>query len=437
MMRSLYSGVSGLRVHQTKMDVIGNNISNINTVGFKKSNVTFSDVFSQTLSGATAANDAVGKGGINGMQVGLGSTVAAISNIMTVGSSQRTDNGNDIMIDGDGFFVVSDATGYYFTRAGAFEVDESGNLTDTNGMKVCGWEAIEDKENPGKQKIVQSKAEGINLYSGDKSYSPPEQTTRIEFEGNLNVDTGPERKGTMSIYDSIGNRYTIDTLLKYDEANKNWKFSMGNSAIVNGDTSESSRIALNLADGQEWTITFKEDGTVDTAATQPLPLASLAFSDPATAYKSEFAPEIVLDFSNLTQFNAIATATAVSKDGYAAGSLSGFSVGQDGVITGSYTNGTSKMLGQIVVATFKNPAGLEKSGSNLYKATVNSGEFDGIGMEIASNGGKFIGGALEMSNVDLASEFTEMITTQRGFQANSKVITTSDDMLQELLGLKR
>ncbi len=170
MMRSLFSGVSGLRIHQTKMDVIGNNISNVNTVGFKRSTTVFMDVINQTLSGATAASDTTGKGGTNPTQVGLGSNVSAINTVMTGGSTERTDNPNDVMISGDSFFIVSDATGYYFTRAGAFQVDDDGNLTDSNGMSVCGWNTNSDDE------IVQTKVAPLNLYEGTKSYLKPTMT---------------------------------------------------------------------------------------------------------------------------------------------------------------------------------------------------------------------------------------------------------------------
>lgn len=432
MMRSLYSGVSGLRVHQTKMDVIANNISNVNTVGFKRSSVTFSDVFNQTLSGATAANDDTGRGGTNAKQIGLGSTVAGISTIMTTGATQRTDNGNDIMINGDGFFIVSDSTGFKFTRAGAFEVDEDGNLVDSNGLKVCGWNAEDDEDNPGQQKIVQANVSGLNLYEGEKSYVKPETTTSVAFEGNLNADTNPEKECGIQVYDSLGNVYKINGTFTYDKTNKNWTFSMSDQVIVNGDTA--NPITLGGLDATH-TVTFDENGLPD-ASSLTLDLSNLTL--PAdSGINATFADKITIDFSGLTQFNAKADATAVTKDGYSAGSLSGFSIGQDGIITGSYTNGRTKILGQIAVAQFKNPAGLEKVGNNLYAATVNSGDFDGIGSDVTADGGNLISGSLEMSNVDLSYEFTEMITTQRGFQSNSRIITTSDEMLQELVNLKR
>ncbi len=428
MMRSLFSGVSGLRIHQTKMDVIGNNISNVNTVGYKRATTVFNDVISQTLSGATSASEASGKGGTNAMQIGLGSNVSAISNVMTTGLSERTDNPNDVMISGDGFFIVSDATGFYFTRAGAFQVDDVGNLTDSNGMSVCGW----NTDNYGN--IIQGEVEPLNLYEGTKMYLDPEVTTSITFTGNLNADTHPEQKNTISFYDSIGNQYTINCMTVYNPDNKGWTATLGTSAMVNNDPNNT--VELNFGTGNI-TFSFDEDGTLLTQDPKTLKIRTTVDFAGDSPFNSVFADELVIDFSNLTQFNAKVSAMANRDDGYTAGTLKGFSIGADGIITGSYTNGLTKSLGQIPIADFRNPAGLEKVGNNLYAETTNSGDFDRIGTEVGVSGGKFMGGNLEMSNVDLSYEFTQMITTQRGFQANSRIITTSDEMLQELVNLKR
>jgi flagellar hook protein FlgE len=424
MMRSLYTGVSGLRVHQTKMDVISNNVSNVNTVGFKRSSTVFSTVLSQQMQGATAASDDSGRGGTNASVVGLGTNVASVSQVMTTGSAERTDAANDVMIDGEGFFVVSDATGYYFTRAGAFAIDAKGNLVDTNGYKVCGWTTDTNGN------IVQGKAEGLNLYEGNKSYVEPQETSSISFSGNLNADKNPNQTNTMSFYDTIGNLYTVDCYFTYNSQSKQWDFTMSNTATVNGkDTVE-----LNGLDSVSVSLTY-QDGII-TGDTTSLVLTELDFAG-ESPYNSSFAPQITINFADTTQFNSEADITAVADNGYEAGELSGYSIGKDGIITGTYTNGMSKTLGQIVVANFVNPAGLESLGNNVFAQTVNSGTFDGIGVAVEANGSSFISGSLEMSNVDIAFEFTEMITTERGFQANSRIITTSDEMLQELVNLKR
>lgn len=430
MMRSLFSGVSGLRIHQTKMDVIGNNISNVNTVGFKRSTTVFMDVINQTLSGATAASDTTGKGGTNPTQVGLGSNVSAINTVMTGGSTERTDNPNDVMISGDSFFIVSDTTGYYFTRAGAFQVDDNGNLTDSNGMSVCGWNTNSDDE------IVQTKVAPLNLYEGTKSYLKPTMTDSILFSGNYNAEKNPVAETTVPFYDSIGNRYVVTATSTYDLTNQTWTIKLGTTATVNAN--EKNKVELKFGT-DTFTLKFDKDGTLleNEAKNELTPNTTVGFAGDAP-YNSTFSEKgLTLDFSGLTQFATGSNVTATNQNGYEAGALKGFSIGGDGIITGNYTNGLSKTLGQIAVADFANPSGLEKVGSNLYSATTNSGDFDGIGMEVGASGGSLIGGALEMSNVDLSYEFTQMITTQRGFQANSRIITTSDEMLQELVNLKR
>jgi len=413
------------------MDVIGNNISNVNTVGFKRSTTVFNDVINQTLSGATGPSENTGKGGTNAMQVGLGSNVSAISTIMTGGSSERTDNPTDVMISGDdGFFIVSDVTGYYFTRAGAFKVDDFGNLTDSNGMMVCGWSTDTD------DKVVQGKVAPMNLYEGTKSYLKPTVTDSITFSGNLNPDSNPEKVSTMAFYDSLGNRYVVDVTFTYSTDDNKWDVKIDTNATINGKSD--NKVQLNIGT-TDFELEFDTDGTLLSKDPEAMKLTTTVDFDGDNPYNATFAEELTIDFYNLTQFGAEAKAdaTAVNDNGYPAGSLKGFSIGGDGVITGSYTNGLTKTLGQIAVADFPNPAGLEKAGSNLYTATTNSGDFDGIGVEIGALGEKLMGGTLEMSNVDLSYEFTQMITTQRGFQANSRIITTSDEMLQELVNLKR
>ncbi len=430
MLRSLFSGVSGLRIHQTKLDVIANNISNVNTVGFKRSVTTFNDVINQNLSGATRASEETGRGGTNPMQIGLGSNVSSINTVMTPGSAERTDGANDVMISGDGFFIVSDVTGFYFTRAGAFQLDEAGNLIDSNGLRVCGWSTDENDQ------IQKGRVDGINLYENNKSYLLPQVTDSISFSGNLNSTTDPEKVSTVTFFDSLGNRYTVNTKFTYDQASKSWNFSMENTAMVNGNSKQT--VEFTGLDAITFNLTFDDDGTlVNNTAGQDLQLSLAITPDANFPFNSTFADEITIDFSKLTQFNSTTNASANNDNGYEAGSLKGYSIGSDGIITGQYTNGLTKTLGQIAIADFVNPSGLEKVGSNLYQTTVNSGEFDGIGVEVGASGGEFIGGSLEMSNVDLSYEFTQMITTQRGFQANSRIISTSDEILQELVNLKR
>ncbi len=490
MMRSMFSGVSGLRVHQTKMDVIANNISNVNTVGFKSSRVTFNEVYSQTLTGAAAANPVTGRGGTNPMQIGLGVSVASIDKVMTGGASQRTDRALDLMISGDGFFIVGDESGNYFTRAGAFDFDLQGNLVTSGGLKVMGWEAVPDPSNPGQNKIESGSVKPITISDGNESIIA-KATTSIKFEDNLNATTKPVHETTIAFFDTIGNKYTVDVKFSFNKATSNWTYSMGDRAYVNGDKKNPVGITVTppAAGAAQYTpvaITFNalnkdtlpaniawndftnaplEFGTDAKLVTNPTatpttapamkPLllkitAPAGILSPRAEFGGAYLPPgaaagtapttniVAVNFGSLTQFGQYsANATSTAQDGNAAGNLIGISVDPAGKITGRYSNGQTKVLAQIPVAKFPNPAGLEKVGDNLYIATQNSGDFDGEGVEVQSGGGKMMGGTLEMSNVDLSNEFTEMITTQRGFQANSRIITTSDEMLQELVNLKR
>ncbi len=460
-MRSLYSGISGLKVHQTKMDVIANNISNVNTVGYKSSRVTFSDFFSQTVSGASGANAASGRGGTNPMQIGLGANVASIDINMNAGMGQRTDNNFDLLIDGSGFFVVGDNSGQYFTRAGAFNVDAQGNLVTSGGLAVYGWDV--DANGQPVREVVQP----IQI-NGDKVYSPPQTTTQIELNGNLNSASavGDKVTSTMRMYDSLGNYYTYNIqyeLTGSDGTNTTWEAKVGDVVYPNGDTNKPLELTysggtftIGDAVGTPHTldyatslgnVIFDNEGIVSNTA----PLSNFGGSTDGTS--ADFtvvldsadmpaavfgAGDIVsVDFGDLTQFNQKSDASSEMIDGYTAGQLSDLNVGADGTIVGTYSNGQTRVIYQIPVAQFANPAGLSKVGGNLFQQTINSGTFDGIGEDITASGGSVSAGMLEMSNVDLSSEFTEMITTQRGFQANSRIITTSDSLLEELVNLKR
>ncbi len=465
-MRSLYSGISGLKVHQTKMDVIANNISNVNTVGYKSSRVTFSDFFSQTVSGASGANAASGRGGTNPMQIGLGANVASIDINMNAGMGQRTDNNFDLLIDGSGFFVVGDSSGQYFTRAGAFNTDAQGNLVTSSGLAVYGWDV--DANGDPVREVVRP----IQI-NGDKVYSPPQTTTQIELNGNLNSASSTTDKvdSTMRMYDSLGNYYTFNIQYQLDSSdgtNTTWNASVADVVYPNGDTNNPLELTytapggfvigaavatphtLDYTTNPLGTVSFDAEGIIDPAksdfgiAAGGAGTGSSDFTvalDPATcpmpAAVFGSGGTVNVDYSGITQFNQKSDASSEMIDGYTSGQLSDLNVGSDGTIVGTYSNGQTRIIYQIPVAQFANPAGLSKVGGNLFQQTINSGTFDGIGEDITLSGGSLSAGMLEMSNVDLSSEFTEMITTQRGFQANSRVITTSDSLLEELVNLKR
>ena len=423
MMRSMFSGVSGLKVHQTKMDVIGNNIANVNTVGYKSQRVTFSDVFSQTLQGATSANDDTGRGGVNAMQVGLGVNVSSIDMLMTQGAAQRTDNPFDLMINGDGFMVVGDSSGTYFTRAGALRQDDDGNLVISNGMKVQGWLSSYD-DTTNKYVINQQEVQSINLADPTIQSANPTMTTKAQVTGNIcNTDTTAAT--TLTFYDSLGNPYTLGMTLTKADANT-WDITVAD-VITDAKGNE---IAVDDISVDTDSLEFDTNGKLITPTDGDIQI-KFSGNDTTELETGSVISNLTVSLTGLTQYATKSDLDSKTVNGNSAGTLSGYSIGTDGIITATYSNGDKRPIAQVVVASFENQAGLEKVGDNLYATTTNSGEFDGVGAT-----GTFNTGVLEMSNVDLAAEFTDMIITQRGFQANSRIITVSDEMLQELTNLK-
>ena len=579
MMRSMYSGVAGLKTHQTKMDVIGNNIANVNTVAYKSQSVTFSELMYQTTQNASGANALTGTAGINARQIGLGVKMGAINTaITTEGASQTTNNPFDIRITGDSFFIVSNATETFFTRDGSFYVDGAGNLAMTsNGYNVMGWQV-----DPETMDIKKDTVSALRVMSPENMTYPPEATTKAYAAGILDKNdtdvTSPSGKVmNLQFYDRLGYSYTAKFVIRDTEQVGKYTVELdrildsNNNAIDSSaakfssytDVKENLDMGVKQSSGYKWNTEngniqlLDEDDVVKytyAAGTEPTPeqweaiAAAYGYegdvetfmsmtavrshsydddNDPATPDKTvegiaitmkqiftnesiavdginvnamdlvgmdditdsftinqyrrpgtvelmfdntngkfvsiggtgstsvtldlaDIAPndlfaDIEVDFSNTTMFNnsGVSTITATNGDtkglgtGRKLGQMSGISISNDGKIYASYDNGMSRLLGQIAVATFSNASGLEKDGDNLYKATQNSGDFDGIGVDITADGGYMTTGILEMSNVDLSAEFTEMITTQRGFQANSRIITVSDTLLEELINLKR
>lgn len=472
MMRSLFSGVAGLRTHQGKMDVIGNNIANVNTVAYKSNSVTFQELMYQTTSNASGANQETGRAGVNAKQVGLGVTTGAINtSITTAGASQSTGNPFDIQITGNSFFIVNDGSSNYFTRAGSFYVDGVGNLAMTsNGFNVMGWQ--EDPNNPGT--IKQDTVTPLKIMSAKNMVSEPEMTTKSILSGIIDKNSTAVRSAdgqvvNISIYDNLGYSYTAKFAVK-ENGSGTGTYDITVTDLI--DSNGYSLVHSKSEKGYEKTGYDAEGGPGEKGGTYPVTLTlggSPLKYDTTTgenlnydANKKEtpltlaignhagFAPtqanpiEIYVGTTTMYDNNGTSTIYGMAGDydgnyaGRKVGDMSGVSVQQDGKIYASYDNGTTKLLGQIAVASFSNPSGLEKIGENLYQTTMNSGQFDGIGKDVTADGaGSFKSGVLEMSNVDLSQEFTEMITTQRGFQANSRIITVSDTMLEELTNLKR
>lgn len=443
MMRSLYSGVAGLKTHQTKMDVIGNNIANVNTVGYKSQTVTFSDVFYQTTQNASGANAETGRGGTNAKQIGLGSTVAAINTKVTdAGGSQSTNNPFDIMINGDSMFIVNNAGQNYFTKAGNFTVDNAGTLVTPQGYSVQGWRA--DSEG----NIIKTNVTSINLYAPENKYANPVATTDVSISGNVNKEdesfaAGTGRSLNVTFYDSLGYEYQVTVKLTQD-ADNDYKYTLSATAVTcNGNKVDLGADEDDILEELIKDATLEFNSVTGELAAPADGKISLNVKELGIDSLGSDGNPVTMDFSSMTclgsdtKFNAVRGDLEGLGAGRLVGSMSGISIQKDGIIVASYDNGDTRVIAQIAVANFTNLSGLEKAGDNLFSATLNSGEFDGIGDDITEDGGYFSTGVLEMSNVDLASEFTDMITTQRGYQANSRIITVSDTMLEELINLKR
>ena len=568
MMRSLYSGVAGLKTHQIRMDVIGNNIANVNTTAYKSSSMTFSELMSQTTQKASGANATTGVGGTNAKQIGLGVKAGAINTaITTQGSAQSTGNPLDIMITGDNFFVVSNGSENFFTRDGSFYVDGAGNLAMTStGYNVVGWGVDETTGN-----IKQDTVTALRIMSSANMTYPPEATTKANISGILDqndkdVTSANGKTVNLNFFDARGYSYTAKFTFKQSGGDKTNEYSMELNKILDSTGKEidisklkfgnrsqqkmETKVTLNT-DAYKWDgkVLKTKDGTTDVADLADIFKADgslITPADDAAAQKQQKAldaiakaygyegstdeflnlyitstadkdkqltiqdllgnmmagkttdvlpadgsaitmegryfegttvvfnkdtgklesvggsttnlnvnaafsalggnfSDVTIDLSECTNYDNKGTSTigATSGDldglgtGRRLGDMIGVSIQKDGMIYASYDNGMTKLLGQIATAAFANASGLEKEGDNLYSATLNSGEFDGIGVDITAGGGYMSTGHLEMSNVDLSSEFTEMITTQRGFQANSRIITVSDTLLEELTNLKR
>ncbi len=594
MMRSLFSGVSGLKTHQTRMDVIGNNIANVNTTAYKSSSMTFSALMSQTTKRASGPNALTGVGGTNARQIGLGVKAGAINtNITGQGSAQSTGNPFDIMITGEAFFVVNNGVSNYFTRDGSFYVDGAGNLAMTStGYNVMGWQVDPDTQNIKKDTVT-----ALRIMDQANMTYPPEATSQATIGGVIDSNdkdvSSPNGKSiNLSFYDALGYQYTAKFVVK--QSDNPHKFSLELDRIIDSTGKDIRDLEGNTLDVKELvkfsdalrgidkttklgmdTTAYKWNGQVlETTDTPAVPLADLAQmfeangelkaldteltindkdgnpitvgqaldniamvhgyegstdeflklgmkvetpnattggndvtyvsmktllfnstsnTDPQfpkldatnssvemTAYVFDgvvvsYNPDtgvfdglngagatnstfnlnlsalggnfsnITVDMSQSSNYDKKGTsplaATSGDKGGVGAGrrlgEMIGLTIQDNGMIYATYDSGMTKLLGQIATAMFANASGLEKSGDNLYSATLNSGEFDGIGVDITADGGYMTSGQLEMSNVDLSSEFTEMITTQRGFQANSRIITVSDTLLEELTNLKR
>lgn len=444
MMRALFSAVSGIKTHQTRMDVIGNNIANVNTVAYKSQSATFKDVYYQTTQTATGPNADSGKGGVNPKQIGLGSNVGAISTSMTQGSNERTDNPWDLCISGDAFFIVNSAGNTYFTRSGDFKPDLSGALVTQGGANVMGWKVDENGN------VVKDKVQPVYVMSPEYMFTEPVKTTDITITGNVDARTTASSVFTVNFFDSLGNEYQASLTLQYEGVNgQNVEYTISEGTVTKNK--EATNIILDTANAPR--LLFDKNSGASAMSNAELELPFIYDGDPSGDLENigtggAQGSTISLDASGVTMYaaatdidNTLGRKDALTGNtvgaGKAVGTMTSVGIDETGGIVASYSNGDTRLIGQIAVTTFANPTGLEKVGENLYAQTLNSGSFDGIGKDISETGGKVASGYLEMSNVDLADQFTTMITTQRGYQANSRIITVSDSLLEELINLKR
>lgn len=408
MSRSLFTAVSGLRTHQVWLDVIGNNIANANTTGFKSSSVIFDDILGQTLTTGAAPGDT--KGGTNPIQIGLGNKVSAITPNFLQGSIQTTNRNTDLAIQGDGFFALTNGSDRVYTRAGAFSLDANGSLVDSaTGYKVVGASGA------------------IQINVGQESAATA--TSEAKFKGNLDfgVADDTDYTATFDIRDSVGAAHTLTlTFTKNFGAEPGqWDWAVTES---DGDIS-----TLGTATGS---ITFDDTGHIADGDSQSI---TVNYDDGAGVTSPQ---TVLLDFGTadndtpVTGLASASTLTLSSQDGVPAGTLQSFAIGLDGAITGFYSNGRTTTIDTVQLASFTNPAGLMKIGSNQYRESATSGT-PSTGNPGTGGRGTLVAGSLEQSNVDLAQEFTSMIIAERGFQANARTISTANQMLEELVNLKR
>lgn len=438
MMRSLFAGVSGLRNHQVRMDVIGNNVANVNTVAFKAGRVTFKEGFAQLLTGASRPPG--DHGGINPIQVGLGMQIGSIDTLFIQGNIETTGANTDLAIQGDSFFVVAKGNEHYYTRSGNFQVDADGRLVSpTNGFVVQGrmfengrmTDGIQDIRLPFGQKTAANPTSNVAL-AGNLDASAPVFGDGAGGAGDIDDPAHralPENakslvKTSITVFDSTGTKHELK-IEAYKTGDQEWSWRLDGSNLADADG-----VAFGGISGSG-VFTFGNDGLI----TAPVPLPTITFTPPGADPVT-----VTINPGNgvngLSMFAGTSTAVLRDQDGYAAGTLQNFSIDRTGLITGAFTNGVNVPLAQIVLADFNNPGGLLRIGDNMYATSGNSGGAV-LGFPLEGSQSFLTSGALEMSNVDLAQEFTNMIVAQRGFQANSRVITNSDQMLEEVVNLKR
>jgi flagellar hook protein FlgE len=422
MIRSMYAAISGLNAHQEMMDVVGDNIANVNTTGFKASTAVFEDILAQTQQGAGAATATTGS--TNLTQIGLGTRIAGTETNFTEGSIESTGRATDVAISGDGFFSVSQGGSQLYTRNGSFGVDANGNLVTQEGGFVQGWEA-----DPAGNIQTNGPVGKIQIPVGD--VIAPVQTTNVTLGGNLPADAaiGTEVSDAVNVYDAQGNSTTVRLEFTKGAADS-WSVAARYTDTAGNLQPPTTGAGQAVTGGP---LTFDANGELTSSYALSVPSGFIpGFSSQAVAVNLGAAGGA----NRITQYGSLSSTAVLDQDGSAAGSLQSFSIGQDGVIEGSYSNGRNRDIAQLALATFANPEGLSRSGDSDYEATVSSGLAQ-VGVANSGGRGSLQSDSLEMSNVNLAQEFTNLIEAQRGFQANSRVITTSDSLLEDIVNLKQ
>jgi len=421
---SLYSGLSGLNANALQLSLIGNNLANVNTTGYKSSSASFQDLLSQTLSGGSEST--------NPQQVGLGTVAAGTNMNFTQGSLQTTGVTSNVAIQGEGFFVISDGVGNSYTRAGDFHVDASGNVVTPDGDFVQGY-TVKD---PTTGKIIPDGAlSNINLPPG--TLFPPSSTTNLRLISNLNANAavGDTFSSSVRIVDSLGASHQLSITWTNTAAGA-WDYDITIPAVDVGGATTDPPTSLGTG-----SMGFDANGVLTTPAAN-FDIEITGFSNGATDMTTAGANAINFQLfnpdgtANLTGFAAPSATASSSQNGFAAGSLQSFAIGMDGIVQGIFSNGQTAELARLSLATFNNPPGLIKMGQNHFSASVSSGE-PSFGVPGEGGRGTTAGAALELSNVDIATEFVNMLIAQRGYQANSKIITTTDNVLQEAINLVR
>ena len=420
MMRALFAAIGGLRNHITYMDVVANNIANVNTAGFKPSRVTFKDMLSQTTVGASSPT--ANLGGTNPVQVGLGMTLAGIDVFHVQGALQSTGKLTDFAIQGNGFFVLNDGNRSVYTRDGAFDVSVSGELTNpTNGYRVMGWNAT----NTG---VIDTNTPLVPLRIPFGQSTAAQETTAATLVGNLDAQAADGTTVTLAIdvHDSLGDPHPVQLTFTKDYAT-----AVGNWTVAATSTDPAVSGAPTITSP----VHFDPGGVMDTPAAGLLTL-TVALDGTVTNATTPIGGGTTIDMTGVTQFAGDANLSLTFNNGFSAGALISFSLGPSGDITGIFSNGTNRTIAQMALAEFTNPAGLMRIGANNFSESNNSGTAI-IGPPSTGGRGTVGSGMLEGSATDLAREFTNVVIAQRGFQASSRIISTADEMLQDLVNLNR